>query len=372
MGVDELHNRSSVGYVIKKYRKARGITQKQLAYEIGVEARTLRMYENGERTLENITALQRIADLLTIDPVELGLAPRKHISHTATSVYRVIEQVRSLLFQARFVEAHTTVETLLKNLKSSAEDGESRSFGSLAYAHHIAAQVQAITRRTGEISYVTRHLQAMEHFARLLDDQTLLTIALAYQGDMARRRGDLAQCFVYLEQAREFVPQAHVLARGDHALLLGRAHLANNDSAEFEHAMAEAEMLARQVETVTDNDLTFYCLGTVYEEYVRGYARLGKFEQSLRYLELAETYLPANKLFTLILKADHAEALIFHGDILNGMPMLLEVVHLAQTYGHQRLQERLYGIQSYLDDQAMMMQRAARALRDALHGPVEL
>ena len=53
---------SAVGHVIREHRKARGLTQKQLACELGVEARTLRMYENGERVLENISDLRRIAD----------------------------------------------------------------------------------------------------------------------------------------------------------------------------------------------------------------------------------------------------------------------------------------------------------------------
>lgn len=43
---------STVGQIIKEYRKSHGMTQKQLAYEIGVEARTLRMYENGKDPLD--------------------------------------------------------------------------------------------------------------------------------------------------------------------------------------------------------------------------------------------------------------------------------------------------------------------------------
>ena len=79
MTADSIKDRSSaVGYVIRKHRKSRGLTQKQLAGELGVEARTLRMYENGERVLESISDLRRIADLLEIDPIELGLAASKH------------------------------------------------------------------------------------------------------------------------------------------------------------------------------------------------------------------------------------------------------------------------------------------------------
>lgn len=41
---------ATVGQVIREYRKARGITQKQFAVELGVEARTLRyVRERGTR-----------------------------------------------------------------------------------------------------------------------------------------------------------------------------------------------------------------------------------------------------------------------------------------------------------------------------------
>ncbi len=75
----EKRQASTAGQAIKTYRQAHGITQKQLAIELGVEARTLRMYENGERALDNITDLQRIADLLAIDPEMLGLSPKSMI-----------------------------------------------------------------------------------------------------------------------------------------------------------------------------------------------------------------------------------------------------------------------------------------------------
>src|ERR1700736_5908196 len=108
---------SAVGQVIREHRKARGLTQKQLASELGVEARTLRMYENGERSLENISDLRRIAELLAIDPVELGLAASTSDAYTAGQIYAVVEQSAALILQARFIEARTTIDTLLRDLK---------------------------------------------------------------------------------------------------------------------------------------------------------------------------------------------------------------------------------------------------------------
>lgn len=46
---------SFAGQFLKEYRKQNNnISQEQLAYDLNIEARTLRAYENGERQLNNI------------------------------------------------------------------------------------------------------------------------------------------------------------------------------------------------------------------------------------------------------------------------------------------------------------------------------
>lgn len=365
------HGPPTVGHIIREYRKARGITQKELARELGVEARTLRMYENGERALENISDLRRIADLLAIDPTELGLAAKKHHTYTAKQIHEVVERVGSLVLQARFVEARSTIETLFRNLKKQPEHNEPPFLRALAYAHGMGGHIQAITRRTREVEHVLRHYQEMAHIAQALEDQSLLNIALSYQGDMLRRRGEVAQAIAHLEKAREHTPLADAATRGNNALLLARAYLAHKNDSAFECEMACAEEIARANDTSTDHTLTLFSLGTVYEEYARGYGKMGKLEKSLHYLQLAENHLPAHNLWSLSLKATRGEALIHAGEIAEAMPILIEVAHLAQMYGHQRLLERLYRQQYYLDDQASLMRKASRTLSEVLQGPVE-
>jgi transcriptional regulator with XRE-family HTH domain len=362
---------SAVGHVIREHRKARGLTQKQLAGSLGVEARTLRMYENGERVLENISDLRRIADLLEIDPVELGLAASKHTISTTAQVEEVIEGVAMLIPQARFVEARATADTFFRNLKKRQSGNEDPVFlCALAQAHCLAGQVQAITRRTREVEHMLYHFQEMLQLAQFVDDQTLLNLALSLQGDMLRRRGERVQAILYLEQARECTPLADAMVRGNHALLLGRAYASNEDYDGFEREMAHAEQLAHTVSPMIA-PLTLYSLGSVYEEYASSYARMGKLEKSRHYLQLAEKHLPTNNLWDMLLKATRAEVRVYSGEITQAMPLLIEVAHLAQMYGHQRLVERLYRLQYYLDDQSSLMRQAGRSLGEILHGPVE-
>jgi transcriptional regulator with XRE-family HTH domain len=360
---------STVGHVIREHRKARGITQKQLAFELGVEARTLRMYENGERILDNITDLRRIADLLTIDPAELGLAPKKHEAYTAKQVHNIVEQVGSLVLQARLVEARTNIDTLCRNLEKRLGKEEPAFLCSLAHAYCMAGHVHAVTRRTREVVHIMHYYQEMGRVASALEDQSLLDMALSYHGNLLRRRGECAQAIVALEKARESTPLANAVARGNNALLLGWAYLGNGEQSRFEEELACAEEIAYTVEPAACT-LTHFGLCRVYLIYGRGYGKMGKLEKSQHYLQLAEQHLPTNNFWSLSLKAAHAEALVYADEVASAMPLLLEVAHLAQMYGHQRLIERLYRLQHYLDDQASLMRQASRSLGEVLHGPV--
>jgi len=48
------HTPSFAGQFLKNYRATYQLTQEQLAYELSIEPRTLRAYENGERQLNNV------------------------------------------------------------------------------------------------------------------------------------------------------------------------------------------------------------------------------------------------------------------------------------------------------------------------------
>ena len=97
---------------------------------------------------------------------------------------------------------------------------------------------------------------------------------------------------------------------------------------------------------------------------------LGSAGQSQRYLLLAEAHLPVSNLWSVLLKATRAEMLVYTGEIAPAMPLLIEVAHLAQMYGHQLLIERLSRLQIYLEDQITILRQASRSLNDVLHGPI--
>jgi tetratricopeptide (TPR) repeat protein len=328
------------------------------------------MYENGERVLENISDLRRIADLLAIDPMELGLAARTSVLDVP-EINATVEQVVALIEQARLLEARTIIETVLRDLKKQEERSDPPFLHALASVHHLAGQVQAMTRKTREVARMVHHYQEMEGIARKLEDPALLALALACHGDLLRRRGEVARALDYLEQARATCPLSSLEIRGTIALLVGRVHLANGESSLFADEMDEALELARTRTEETALALVQFSVGTVYAERARGYGLQGKLEQSQHYAQLAERHLPASNLWHVTLKAINAEALIHAGEIAVAMPLLIEVAHLAQMYGHQPLIERLYRLHYYLEDQISLLRKASRSLSEVLHGPLE-
>ena len=72
-----------VGMVVKSARKAAGLTQIQLANEVGVEAPWISLVENGKVNLQ-VDSLLRILNVLKVglDMVPPGAKPSDEQSHT--------------------------------------------------------------------------------------------------------------------------------------------------------------------------------------------------------------------------------------------------------------------------------------------------
>src|SRR5947209_16780659 len=108
---------SFAGQFLKDYRKAHNLSQEQLAYDLCMEPRTLRAYENGERQLNNINELRRIADVLGIEPERLGLAASIYIPRTSEQIEEVINRVWQLVEESRLQEALNIIERLTQSIR---------------------------------------------------------------------------------------------------------------------------------------------------------------------------------------------------------------------------------------------------------------
>ena len=64
-------NEETFGQRLRRLRKKHGFTQAELAFQIGVHEITIRRWESGERPLENIKDIKKLASILQVSEDEL-------------------------------------------------------------------------------------------------------------------------------------------------------------------------------------------------------------------------------------------------------------------------------------------------------------
>jgi len=360
---------SFAGQFLKHYRKSRNLSQEQFAYDLGIEPRALRAYENGERHLNNINELRRIADLLDIEPECLGIASSITLLRTPEHIEEVITHVWSLVEESRLQEALMIIRRLTQSLQTHITTEDPKLLRSLARAHHAGGYVVSEATRACESYEAILQYEHMETIARTLNDHTLLNIALTYQGDMYRRLGNHTQAITYLEAARDTTPHADNAAKGNGMQLLGRAYLRvvlagdAERMKDFERAMAAAEELAYTFDPTESSTQGHYGPGMVYEEYGRSYTDLGHTQKAMEYLELAQRTLPSTKFWELLAMISRAIILIKDGELHTGVQLAIDAASQSQAAGIERFVERVYNIQQYLDEEEDTLLRKQREIR---------
>src|SRR5258708_33074350 len=216
---------SFAGQFLKNYLEEHHLTQEKLGNDLNIEARTIRAYVSGERQLNNIHELRRIADRLGIEPERLGIAASLYIPRTPEQIKETLDHIWSLVEQSRVQEALTVAERLTENLKNQITAEDPELLRGLAQAHHATGYIFSEVTRANQSYGAIVHYQQMASIARTINDHTLLNIALTYEGDMYRRLGDLEKAITYLKAARDTTPRADAAARGNGLQLLGRAYL---------------------------------------------------------------------------------------------------------------------------------------------------
>jgi len=359
-------------HVLKEYRAKHNITQEVLANELFVDVRTVRRWENGDTPLTDVRELKRLAILLGIEPERLGLLPDLT---TPEEIDEVINRVWQLIKLARYHDANILVERLVPAVTNLLHTEDEQLLRRLAATYHVTGYVKSQVTRANETLIPFSHYQEMERIARILDDQTLLNVALTYEGDMLQRGGDVAKGIEYLEAARDTTPLADISARGNGIQLLGRAYFKAERLGDFERIMGEAEDIGALLDAtdVTSGAKGQYSLGTVYEEYGRSYGLLGQTQKAMGYLEKAHTVftIAGSQNRDVLIQTAKAMALVHGGEIKEGIEVAVDAVRLCRMQGNTRLMDRIYGVQQYLDKIVREIGQAGGVLREVLYGPVE-
>jgi tetratricopeptide (TPR) repeat protein len=363
-------NSHPLARAIEEYEGRNGWKRSQTAEYLGVELRTLYRWMSQKSPLTDTRELRRIALLLGIEPeklivgtLSLPLTP-EDIEQTITSVWKLIKE-------SHHYEAKTTAERLVDDIASCITSDTDLLLPFLAKARQCAGHASSAMSRTHALQTAIYHYHEMEEVARLIKNDTLINIALTYQGDMLRRQGNLRGALPFLEAAKDTTPLADPSARGNALQLLGRIQLQSGDTPSFLSSMSEATELLDIVNLETDITYGFYCPGTVYEEYARSYAILGEHQKALDYLDKSEQSLPPLGHWETMLKTARAMILVRAGDLRNGLPLAVEASQLCYKLGDIRHLERMFNLQKYLDHMSRDFVSAGAQLRDVLDGTTE-
>jgi transcriptional regulator with XRE-family HTH domain len=364
-------SRSLLSLVLKEYRKNHKLTQEQLAHDLNVEPRTLRAWEN-ERPTDNINELYRIADFLGIDPKQLGLSGIVFVPRTPEQVERVMQHAWSLVGESRLHEARIIIEQLAKNLRAQITTEDPQLLRSLAQVYHSAGYIVSEATEAEESQEAIIYYREMENIARILNDPTLLNIALTYHGDMYRRLGKLDKAATYLEAARDKTPGADEAALGNGIQLLARVYLRKGELSNFETAMKQSEELSYTFDPAASSTKGHYSPGTVYEEYGRSYADMGMTQKSMEYLDRAQANLPQTKFWELLIKTSRASALVKGNDLESGVELAIETTKEIKSLGVLRYLDRIHMLNKHLEKLERQIGKIRRPLQEVLYGERDL
>jgi transcriptional regulator with XRE-family HTH domain len=363
-------NQARLSQVLKEHRRKHGLTQEQLAADLNIEPRTLRSWEN-ERPTHNINELYRIADLLGIQPEDLGLsgvyAPR-----TPEQIEEVIQHTWTLVEESRLHEARAIIEQLARNLRSQITKEDSQLLRSLAQVYHSAGYIVSEATEAKESYEAIAYYKEMEAIARILKDPTLLNIALTYHGDMYRRLGNLNKAATYLEAARDETPGADKASLGNSIQLLARVYIRRGEQDKFDTAMRQAEALSYNFDPNTSSTRGHFNPGTVYEEYGRTYADMGLIQRAMEYLDLAEKNLPGTKFWELLIKTSRAVALVRGNELESGIELAVETTEEIKELGVLRYLDRIKILNRYLEEMETKINKVRKPLQEALYGANKL
>ncbi len=358
---------SLAGQFLKSYREKHGLTQEQLAYDLNIEPRTLRAYENGERPLNNVKELHRIADRLGVEPEQLGVAGALYVPRTPEEIEEALQHAWELVEESRLREARAVIERLAHNLRTQITSENPALLRSLAQTYHAAGYIVSEATKAGESYEAMLYYKEMETIARLIKDDTLLNIALTYQGDMHRRLGNLDKAATLLEAARDTTPNADSAALGNGIQLLARVYLRKGDMKGFDRAMKESEELSYSFDQGASSTRGHYSPGTVYEEYGRSYGDLGITDKALEYLDRAQANLPKTKFWELLIATSRAMALIRGSDMEAGVKIAVEVTQEIKSVGVLRYLDRITLANKYLENLERKIGNVRKPLADALY-----
>ncbi|HEU5376308.1 MAG TPA: helix-turn-helix domain-containing protein [Ktedonobacteraceae bacterium] len=379
-------NKNEFGTLVRAHRKQRGWTQEELAEKWGHSRAYISQIEGGQRKLESIPQVMRLADILEIPQEKLeevgrGFPERKMRGKSSAQTDDAILQLLlapsrdmvKLSYMIWLTDQHPMIERKLQDLIANLDAVLPMYRGTfkkpaqqlLAYAHQMIGKI-AFDR----LDYVsaTGHFSEMIDLGRELSDADIIALGMVRQGDVLRKRGRYETALKCFEAAKPYADAADLNIQGIRLINIARSYYFLGDEQNFLKAINPALEAAAQIGKEGNDSLAYWFnLDVVLQFQASGYTALQKPKKALEIYKEIERRLPSRPLrdrgaYTI----EKARAYLELGDLENGMKSSLRGLKLASQYHSKRHVARLEATYHRLQTTPFGKDKRLCILRDAL------
>ncbi|HLQ29121.1 MAG TPA: helix-turn-helix domain-containing protein [Ktedonobacteraceae bacterium] len=369
---------SDVGVFLKGYRKAHGLTQRQLASILEFDQSYISKLENGQ-SLQKITTLKEIATRLAIPPhLLVGVTPEDFATRYSAELLEVapavIRLTRTVREAGRADEALNELWPVLIRLEAQAgyDQNNAPLLLTLAAGQTALGVILGDLLPEEDLFVTVRYLKKAMSIVEELGDDTLKAEVHRGYGNELRKHKQFSEAISHLERAHFLA--SNNLTRGLATVLLARAYgeMGNQD-----HFLKAIEQTFRLLDTVDFFTPTFNPL-MIHEVHLRGHLNGGHGAKISAVLDNADTSDLAFHVapqWRIISHLTRAEAMFHTRRVDEGLAEMQRALVGAETcklpHQVQRAIRSLQLIEAY-DPARHLLENAQALLSKLAHRPSQV
>lgn len=349
-------NKNEFGRLVKAYRNQRGWTQDELADRWGYSRGYLAQIERGQRKLDSVSQVARLADILDIPQERLeaigrGIPERKINPASTREADNAILQMllapgrdmARLSYLAWIGDQQPAIEENLQDLVYRLDQALTAYRGEflrpaqqlLAYTHQMLGRI-AYDRL--DFAAAGGHLSEMIDLGQELNDPDIITVGMSGQGSILRKRGRFDTALKCFDAAKGHAKDASIDVQGQRLIHIGATYADKGDPEGFESTINATLELTANLKPNLSSLSNEFSLEEALREQAAGYRELWMPEKALEtYKEIDRMSPPFRPLrdegrYSI----GKGKAYLYAEDLDRGIDLCIKGIQLASEYQSKR------------------------------------
>jgi len=377
-------SKNAFGQLVRSYRLQRGWTQEELGERWGHSREYVSLIERGQRKLDSMMQIIRLADILDIPEGKLeeigrGIPKRKlEIESPQQADSAILQMLLApgrdmvrLSYLVWVADQQPAIQENLHHLIYQLDQALISYHGELmkpaqqllAYAHQMLGKI-AFDHL--DFASASGHFSEMVDLGQELHDPDIITLGMTLQGSIFRKRGRFGHALGCFKATQPYADIASPSVQGVRYNLMARLYYDSGDEQGFLRTIEPAlEIAANMKESITGlaND---FSLDEVLQEQASGYTELWKPEKAIEIYQETDalrTFRPLRDQGAYIIIKAQAYLLL---DLDEGIALALKGIQLASEYQSKRHLGWLEKTYNRLRVMPIGKDKKLETLRDAL------